>query len=58
MYSYIYITLPGTQVTHILEDLDHKMEGQPPKNITRVHPIAIHGFFVLCLNLPGAPMWN
>ncbi len=27
LYIYIY----GTQTTHILKDLTHKMEGQPPK---------------------------
>ena len=25
------IRVPRTQMTHILEDLTHKMEGQPPK---------------------------
>ena len=25
------IFIPKTQMTHILEDLTHKMEGQPPK---------------------------
>ena len=25
------ISIPRTQMTHILEDLTHKMDGQPPK---------------------------
>ena len=28
---YIYIYIPRTRMTHILEELTHKMEGQPPK---------------------------
>ena len=28
---YIYMYIPRTQIIHILEDLTHKMEGQPPK---------------------------
>ena len=33
VYIYIYVVLRTyrTQMTHILEDLTHKMEGEPPK---------------------------
>ena len=31
VYIYIYIYLPRTQMTHIFEDLTHRMEGHPFK---------------------------
>ena len=42
-------TVPRTQMTHILEDLTHTMEGQPPKDVMWVQGVYIYSIYIIYL---------
>ena len=53
----IKIYIPRTQMTHILEDLTHKMEGQPSKKEVKLVP-GIHDIRDICSFFKGDPLFS
>ena len=45
-------------MTHILEDLTHKMEGQPPENTGQMVSIGIYTYFMLYILHASFTAWG